>query len=397
LFKKVAFALFVMILVILLSNTVSQATARTNEVIPLQATRATPPPNPTATSDGRPTPGATATSINPTPPRQTATPTATGVADSTATPSPTPAIPPGVQYYLTGNPQDVMTGTSGGLMLMGGSTDVDAAFEWLIDKSGGGDFVVIRTSGSDGYNQYVYDLGAVDSVETLVITSIAAANHPFVIEKIQNADALFIAGGDQWNYVNYWKGTALEDAIHYLRDHNVPMGGTSAGLAILGEFVFSAENGTVYSNEALTNPYNQYMTLEQDFLEFPYMTNVITDSHFRARDRMGRLVGFLARIVQDGWSSEARGIGVDEQTALLVEADGTASAIGMGGVYFLQTPGLPEVCQPATPLTYQNIDVYRIFAGGTFNLASWTGSGGLAYQVSATNGSLSSTLPRGIY
>jgi cyanophycinase len=280
---------------------------------------------------------------------------------------------------------------------MGGSTDVDAAFEWQIDRSGGGDFVVIRASGSNGYNQYIYDLGPVNSVESLVITSSAAANHPFVVEKVANAEALFIAGGNQWNYVNLWKGTALEDAIHALRDQNVPIGGTSAGLAVLGEFSFSAENGTVYSDEALENPYNQYMTLEQDFLEFPILSGVITDSHFKENDRMGRLVGFLARILQDGWAAEARGIGVSEKTALLVEPDGSAVVAGTGGVYFLRTPGMPEVCQPSTPLTFQDLSVYRVFAGGSFDLADWTGSGGLAYEVSALNGNLSSTLPRGVY
>ncbi|HJS28769.1 MAG TPA: cyanophycinase, partial [Anaerolineales bacterium] len=251
--------------------------------------------------------------------------------------------------------------------------------------------------GSDGYNEYIYGLGPVNSVESLVITSAAAANHPFVTSKVANAEALFIAGGNQWNYVNFWKGTALEDAIHTLRDQNVPIGGTSAGLAILGEFAFSAENGTVYSDEALENPYNQYMTLEQDFLEFPILSGAITDSHFKEDNRMGRLVAFLARILQDGWASEAKGIGVSEKTALLVEPDGSASVVGTGGVYFLQSPGMPEVCQPSAPLTFQDVGIYRVFAGGSFNLADWTGSGGLAYEVSAVNGNLSSTLPRGVY
>jgi hypothetical protein len=57
----------------------------------------------------------------------------------------------------------------------------------------------------------------------------------------------------------------------------------------------------------------------------------------------------------------------------------------------MQAPGAPELCQAKTPLTYHNIAVYRINASGTFNLASWTGTGGLAYAVSANAGVLSST------
>ena len=61
----------------------------------------------------------------------------------------------------------------------------------------GGDFVVIRASGADGYNQYVYDLAPFDSVETLVLKNQAASSDPFVLQTIRNADALFVAGGDQ--------------------------------------------------------------------------------------------------------------------------------------------------------------------------------------------------------
>lgn len=98
------------------------------------------------------------------------------------------------------------------------------------------------------------------------------------------AEALFIVGGDQYDYVKYWKGTPVEDAIHTLAKRNVPIGGTSAGLAILGEFLFSAQNDTVYSDDALANPYNRRVTLDRDFLTLPNMGNVITDGHLDYRD-----------------------------------------------------------------------------------------------------------------
>ena len=47
---------------------------------------------------------------------------------------------------------------------MGGGTDVDAAFKWMIEKSGGGDFVIIRADNSNGYNSYIYDMGGINSV-----------------------------------------------------------------------------------------------------------------------------------------------------------------------------------------------------------------------------------------
>ncbi len=303
---------------------------------------------------------------------------------------------PKYEYYVTGHDANVVTSTSGGLLLMGGSTDVDAGFKWMIDKSGHGDFVVIRATGTDAYDPWIYsELGGVDSAATIIIKNRAAASDPFVVDKIRNAEALFIAGGDQADYVNYWKGTPVEDAIHYLVTRNVPIGGTSAGLAVMGEFVFSAINGTVTSDAALSNPYNNKVALDRDFLVLPNMSGVITDSHFAARDRMGRLITFLARIVNDGWASEAKGVGIDERTALAMEPNGKATVLGAGSAYFLRTPGIPEVCQEKTALTYNNISVYRVSGSATFNFAKWTGTGGTAYILNVNSGLITSTQPGG--
>lgn len=306
---------------------------------------------------------------------------------------------PRFEYYVTGNPENVVTPTSGGLLLMGGSTDVDAGFQWMIEKSGGGDFVVIRATGTDAYNPWIYyDLGGVDSAATIIIQNRAAASDPFVLDQIRNAEALFIAGGDQANYVEDWKDTPVEEAINLLAARGVPVGGTSAGLAVMGQFVFSAINGTVYSDTALANPYNNKVALDTDFLSLPYMKGVITDSHFSARNRMGRLVTFLARITNDKWADQALGVGINERTALTMEPDGTARVLGESSVYFLKTPGVPQVCQPKTALTYHDIQVYRISVddkNASFNFSRWTGKGGTQYTLSVNEGVITSTQPGG--
>lgn len=182
-------------------------------------------------------------------------------------------------YYLTGSGADAPGATVPGIGLMGGGTDVDALFTWMSDRAGGGDFVVIRASGADGYNQYVFDLGDFDSVETLVLLNRAASFDPFVLQTIRNAEALFIAGGDQSNYVEQWKGTPVEDAIHELAARDVPIAGTSAGTAILSEFVYAALRKSVTSLEALADPFDRDITLDRDFLLLPHLSGIITDQH----------------------------------------------------------------------------------------------------------------------
>ena len=303
-------------------------------------------------------------------------------------------------YYLTGNGGDAVAATSFGIGLMGGGTDVDALFTWMGEHAGGGDFVVIRASGADGYNQYVYDLAPFDSVETLVLKNRAASFDPFVLQTIRNAEALFIAGGDQSDYVNNWKGTPVEDAIHELVARRVPIAGTSAGTAILGEFVYAAQRKSVTSSEALADPYSANITLDSDFLLLPYMQGIITDQHLIERDRLGRTLTFMARIVADGWAAESKAIAIDRETAVLVEGDsGKASIVANAShptpyAYFIRG-GVPQVVMPRTPLTYMNLDVQRASPGSTFDLPAWTGKKVVSYTLNVIGGVITSTQPGG--
>jgi cyanophycinase len=289
---------------------------------------------------------------------------------------------------LLGDSTDVSTITTGGICLMGGSTDVDAAFKWMIEKSGGGDFVVIRSDVSYGYNSYVRKLGNLNSVETIIIASVADAQNPKVAAKIKNAEALFIAGGDQKDYVTYWKDTPVEEAINYLiNTKQVPVGGTSAGCAILGSSYFSAIKGSVTSMQAMRNPYSALVSLgHDDFINSPFLKNTITDQHYSQRDREGRLVAFIARMKTD-LNINSRAIAVDEQTAVCIDQYGMATVFGINNAFFLQSASLgPEICLSNTFLTWnqnkQAVHVYQIpgslSGNGSFNLKDFaTASGGI--------------------
>ena len=104
------------------------------------------------------------------------------------------------QYFRLGLASDAIAGT----VLMGGGTDVDEAFQWMCSRSGGGDFLVIRATGTDAYNPHIQQIcPGQHSVATLIIPTRAAASDPFVISTIQKAEAIWIAGGDQSNYIKF--------------------------------------------------------------------------------------------------------------------------------------------------------------------------------------------------
>jgi cyanophycinase-like exopeptidase len=304
----------------------------------------------------------------------------------------------GYDHFIVGNPADVTTPTRGLLVLQGGGTDVDENFVRMGRAAGGGDFVVIRASGTDAYNPYIYSLCECDSVETIVFKNRQAAFDNDVLDIISHAEALFIAGGDQGDYVTDWKNTPVEVAINAHARKPAPLGGTSAGMAVLSEFVYSAMSGSsLTSAEGLADPFHHDLTLDRDFLALPTLNAKITDQHLIERDRIGRTVAFLARLVHDGWTTTGLAIAADRETALHVDpANGSAEVFSTRThttpyVYFLKTPGPPEVCEPKTPLTYRNISVYRIGPGGSFDLNRWKGNQGISYTLSAENGVLVSS------
>ena len=216
--------------------------------------------------------------------------------------------------YFTGNNTNIDANPDGGICLMGGATEDDNAMTWFLERANGGDVVVLRTSGSDGYNNYLYSsLGVtLNSVETIVFNNANASNNAAVIQAIAKAEAIWFAGGDQWEYINYWRNTPIDSTInHLINTKNIVVGGTSAGMAILGSYQYSAENGSVLSSEALADPYDSYVTLEnQPFIQLPLLSEVITDTHYDNPDRAGRHVAFLARAFTDDGIT-LRGIACD--------------------------------------------------------------------------------------
>lgn len=301
------------------------------------------------------------------------------------------------KYFRTGNKEDVQTKAVAGIAMMGGGSDLDEAFRWLCNKGNGGDFLILRATGDDDYNSWVNGLCKANSVATLIIPNREAAQDPAVAEIIRKAEVVFVAGGDQSNYVRGWQGTPVQTAINDGIAAGKPIGGTSAGLAVEGEFVYGCmkdkpDDKDLASTDVLPNPYFERVTLVKDFLKVPHLENLITDSHFAKRDRLGRSLGFLARIMKDGWSSSPREVAIDEKSAVLVEADGKGTVVGTGkGAYFMRPTQAPEVCENGTPLTFRGVSVYRVKAGGHFDLVSWSGDGGTAYSLSVQQGKIEST------
>jgi cyanophycinase len=295
------------------------------------------------------------------------------------------------KYFRAGNTADSTVTPRPGFVLMGGG-EQDPALKFLCERANGGDFLILRANTEDDYAQKVNEeiraLCPLNSAATIVFSEREDSDDPKLLERITQTEAIFIAGGDQSNYVRFWQDTPVQDALNRHIAVGKPLGGSSAGLAILGEFSFSSMIDTIHSPAALADPYGNKVTLSRDFLRIPLLAGIMTDTHFAKRDRMGRLIVFLARILQDGWAKQIRAIAVEEGAAVLLDPDGQARVIGSGPAYFLEAKSPPETCRRKVPLTFGGISVHRAPSGASFNVKEWKGIGGDDYQISAVNGDL---------
>ncbi|MEH3036570.1 MAG: isoaspartyl peptidase/L-asparaginase [Sphingomonas adhaesiva] len=277
----------------------------------------------------------------------------------------------GFQQFVTGNPAAARMGpTAQGLMLMGGGDWDKQAFAWFAKKAGYGHILILRASGDgEGGKEMFAEMKGVASVATILFTDRKASTDPVVLAAIAKADGIFLAGGDQAKYVRFWKGTPVARALDAHVAKGKPIAGTSAGLAILGGTAYGAmDGGSIDSFRALSDPSSVAVTLVDDFLHMPRMAHIVTDTHFNERDRLGRLIAFVAK-ARAGGDRTAIGLGVDEKGALCVDPNGWATYHGPANTHtWLVQPDSVPVLTPGKPLDWANIRVTGIAPGGTIDL-----------------------------
>ncbi|WP_063769055.1 GEVED domain-containing protein [Flammeovirga sp. OC4] len=298
---------------------------------------------------------------------------------------------------------------------VGGDGEVNAT-QWFLDQADGGDYLVLRTDAVGNQASWIWSnfSNSISAAAELSITTRNAANNTTVAQYIRDAEAVFIAGGDQREYMDLWKGTAVEDAINYLiNDKKVPVGGTSAGMAIMGGTYYAPATSGILSSEILDDPYHPYTNnsfFYNDFIDNPFLTNVITDTHLdrthgtNNENRYGRAFGLLARTVADKNETNRYAIACDEATFVCIDGSGNAKVFGDGGqtqyptkTYFMVVNcAVPENITSGQSLVWNNnsaaVKAYVIQGsingnGNSFNLNDWkTASGGGWLDMYTNNG-----------
>ena len=231
-----------------------------------------------------------------------------------------------------------MAFAQGSLLLVGGGGEKyndwsDVPYRWLVTHAPNRKILVLHYSDTTSFFSGYLPWLSPCVVSNFAITSTLQANDSAVYRRILQHDGIFLRGGDQWQYVNKWRGTLAEKAIREVYGRSGVVGGSSAGEAVLSEILFDAQLSSVAPRSALRNPLGASITLSDDFLGMG--SNFVADTHFYERGRLGRLPAFLA-VYQQMKGREIAGVGVDVNTAFAIGPDGVGEVMGSGTVTVLR-------------------------------------------------------------
>jgi len=165
------------------------------------------------------------------------------------------------------------------------------------------------------YTSKLQALGA-DSVTTLEFRNRKDAGTAEQIQMLRNATGIFITGGNQMRLSALFGGTSLETELHAAYQRGCIIGGTSAGAAILSKVMIAYGKNGPTPRERIV----------QFVPGFGFTDKFVFDMHFRQRDRLGRLIYAVATY------PGVLGVGVDEDTAAIVQDDVSISVCGSGGI-----------------------------------------------------------------
>ena len=196
----------------------------------------------------------------------------------------------------------------------------------------------------------------VSDVAIPIVDSRDRAQDGKVAEMIEQADGLFLGGGDQVHLVTTLAGSRVGHAIRELYGRGGIICGTSAGAAALTETILAGGEPDEYGQM-------QQLHLGPGFGLLGF--SAVIDTHFTQRRRLQRLFMVIAR------NAELMGLGIDEDTGMIVRGH-LGEVVGRGSVTFVDGRGVrfdnADDCMEGGALTLSYLRVGIVGAGYTFNL-----------------------------
>lgn len=198
---------------------------------------------------------------------------------------------------------------SGSLVIAGGGRLSDTIIQRFIELAGGPDARIVLVPTAEGAGSYpesaadfLKSRGA-KNVFILHTGSRDTADTETFTKPLENATGVWFGGGRQWRLVDSYKDTRSELMFRQVLDRGGVIGGSSAGATIQGSFL---ARGDTKNNQVMMGDHQE---------GFGYISNIAIDQHVLARNRQFDMYGILRE------HPELLGIGIDENTAVVVQRD----------------------------------------------------------------------------
>ncbi|MGE0526124.1 MAG: cyanophycinase [Bdellovibrionales bacterium] len=177
------------------------------------------------------------------------------------------------------------------------------------------------------------------------------------LKAMEGADAVFFTGGDQLKITSELGGTEVLDRIFELYQQGGVIAGTSAGASVMSETMLVGS----YSDSLprLTQALNMTPGLG-------LIKRIIIDQHFAERGRITRLIGAVAR------NPAFLGVGIDEDTAVVMENQETLRVLGRGSVYIIDATETRETeiseTELGKPFSIFNLRIHVLSEGDLYDV-----------------------------
>ncbi|GGM14673.1 cyanophycinase [Dactylosporangium sucinum] len=257
----------------------------------------------------------------------------------------------------------------GTLLVIGGAESHDAGDDAILERfvslAGGSDaqLVVIATASEapaqreKEYVEVFHRLG-VERVTPVRLESREDANGEPAVGAIERATGVFFTGGDQLRITTAVGGSKVDSALHARLSDGMVLAGTSAGAAMMSStMILGGSIASVSTSSVQTGP----------GLEF--LPGVLIDMHFAERGRLNRLLSAIAMFPHE------LGLGIDENTAILVDTDAAVfEVLGAGAVTVIDAGPARRINCPAAdqPIALWGVQLHVLPAGHRFNLTERT-------------------------
>ncbi len=253
----------------------------------------------------------------------------------------------------------------GRLIAIGGNEDKGdelVVLKRVVQEVGKADYkVAVITTASEepekrgkDYHHVFKTLGA-SAIEILNIKTRTQANDKNCAKKLEDVDLIFLSGGDQLRLTTIVGGSQIFQTLQNRLEAGALIAGTSAGAAVFSDTMIyegESEDG-LFKGGVLTTS------------GFGFVENIIFDTHFISRGRIGRLVQIVTT------NPTCIGVGIGEDSGVILRGDGYAEVIGTGQVIIVDGRDIVHSniidIKPGRPIAVENIRIHSLVNGYGYN------------------------------